>query len=113
VLILATLQTKAAPEQAGDADHIVMFCQPKAPVTPPLRVLRQVQRIAQSICRRSAFRNKCEIKNRKRRHTASAVRMIKKKLGHSLTCDWPDNFPAFLSFLMNIRWTNSTVPIRL
>src|SRR4029077_920313 len=64
--------------RAGDANHVVMFRQPEAPVTPPLRMLRAVQCIAQSIRWRSAFRNKCEIKNRERRHTATLIPYLMK-----------------------------------
>ena len=60
--------------RAGDADHIVMFRQPEAPVTPPLGMLREVQCIAQSVRRRSAFRNKCEIERVKEAASAKLPR---------------------------------------
>src|SRR5690606_39777747 len=33
----------------GDAGHVVMLREPKSPVTPPLRVLREVARIVQGL----------------------------------------------------------------
>src|SRR5437868_15476335 len=66
--------------RAGDADHIVMFGEPEAPVTPPFRMLREVQCIPQSVRWRSAFRNKCEIKNRKGRYTATVISYLMKTI---------------------------------
>src|SRR5437762_275165 len=66
--------------RAGDADHIVMFRQPEAPVSPLLGILRQVQCIPQSIRWCPAFKNKCEIKNRKRQHTATLISYLMKTI---------------------------------
>ena len=43
--------------RAGDADEVMMFRQPKTPVAPFLRVLRQRERVAETFRNRSAFSN--------------------------------------------------------
>ena len=54
---------------AGNASHVVMFREPKAPIALPFRMLCQVKRVPERVRRGGASGNECEIKNREARHS--------------------------------------------
>ncbi len=53
---------------AGDAGHVVVFGKPKPVVAPGFRVLREVERVAQSDSGGCALRNRREIENGEGNH---------------------------------------------
>ena len=62
--------------RAGDADHVVMLGEPVAIVAPSLRVLRQIERVAQGIGGREAFGHWREIEDREGWHGAASFECI-------------------------------------
>ncbi len=54
---------------AGDAGHVVVLSEPETVVAQSLRVLRQIERVAERVRGGRALRNRREIQDRKGNHT--------------------------------------------
>ena len=68
---LHALRERHGRRGTGDADHVVVLRQPVSAVTPPLRMLRQIERIVQRIRRGSALNHKRQIQDREISHPYS------------------------------------------
>jgi hypothetical protein len=60
---------------AGDPDHVVVLGQPEAAIPKPLDMTCKVERIAQRVGRRGAFRHKGEVENGEGGHSGPGERI--------------------------------------
>ena len=67
--------------RAADAGHVVVLGQPEPRVAQPLRVLRQLQRVAEGQCRRAALDDGREIQDRERNHLLQDTRSSERLAG--------------------------------
>ena len=65
---------------AGDAGHVVVFCKPKAVVAPGFGVLREIERVAESVGGRGPLRNWGEVEDGERDHFLCAEDLM--------SCGW-------------------------
>ncbi len=83
--------------RAADAGHVVVLGQPEPRVAPPLRVLRQLQRVAEGQGRRAALDDRREIQGRERNHPLQDTRSSERLAGGA-TLPLPPHFSFRIEF---------------
>ena len=63
--------------RTGDPNHVVMFGEPEATVSPLLGMSGQIQRIAQRVRRGGTFSDECEIENGEWNHLRILIVLVR------------------------------------